>query len=535
MHRSFPALVLSICLATGLLAAVPADGPGTGAPAGARGVLQGDLGPAPPGPPLAVAPEILGEHAGTLRLDADRFRFEDVRHSRLGTHVRGHEVRGGVPVMATSAAVHVVDGRVVKVEARPSSLPGTAAAAGIDARTATASALRHLGTDPDATLAPTVTQRRLVAREGRLVDVHRVHVVAPGVAAAVDVRTADGVVVGVEDVRRFDDATATVFDPNPVVTAQDPSLRQTGPDVFGIDTDLSTAAIDAELVVRDILEYDPVAAQAGRLVGPWADVRGPAPLGPAPFEFTKTDPRFETTMAYHHVDAIQRYFQSLGFENVNAEPQLTITYPVVGFDNSFYVVGYDLMLFGAGGVDDAEDAEVIVHEYGHAVHDDQVPGWGQTAEGGAMGEGWGDLLAAAYYARVSGGFQDACVADWDAVSYSSSDPPCLRRTDGTKTYPDDLENQVHADGELWSALLWRVRDRLVTAEEAAELDAGGIAELATDRLITLVLSSHELLSPTAEFVDGVDALIQAAELLDHPEWAEIVREEADATGMPHTA
>jgi hypothetical protein len=37
-----------------------------------------------------------------------------------------------------------------------------------------------------------------------------------------------------------------------------------------------------------------------------------------------------------------------------------------------------------GGVDDAEDADVILHEYGHAIQDNQVPGFGSSLEAGAM-------------------------------------------------------------------------------------------------------------------------------------------------------
>jgi Zn-dependent metalloprotease len=44
-------------------------------------------------------------------------------------------------------------------------------------------------------------------------------------------------------------------------------------------------------------------------------------------------------------------------------------------------------------VDDAEDADVIVHEYGHAIQADQVPGFGAGGDAGGMGEGFGDYLA----------------------------------------------------------------------------------------------------------------------------------------------
>ena len=36
---------------------------------------------------------------------------------------------------------------------------------------------------------------------------------------------------------------------------------------------------------------------------------------------------------------------------------------------------------------------MIVHEYGHAVHAAQVPGFGTSEEAGSIGEAFGDYLA----------------------------------------------------------------------------------------------------------------------------------------------
>ena len=75
-------------------------------------------------------------------------------------------------------------------------------------------------------------------------------------------------------------------------------------------------------------------------------------------------------------------------------------------------------------MDDAEDAEVIVHEYGHAVHDAQVPGFGSSEEAGSIGEAFGDYLAVSVglWASAQNGWRSetsaACVADWDSVSYT---------------------------------------------------------------------------------------------------------------------
>jgi hypothetical protein len=65
-----------------------------------------------------------------------------------------------------------------------------------------------------------------------------------------------------------------------------------------------------------------------------------------------------------------------------------------GGDNSFYREGTaSSRSRWARGRGRREDAEVIVHEYGHSVQDNQVPGFGSTPDAGAIGEAFGDYLA----------------------------------------------------------------------------------------------------------------------------------------------
>ena len=53
---------------------------------------------------------------------------------------------------------------------------------------------------------------------------------------------------------------------------------------------------------------------------------------------------------------------------------------------------------------------------------------------------------------------EPCVADWDSTSYTTTVPHCLRRLDGTKQYPQDLDGEVHDDGEIWSRALWDIHN-----------------------------------------------------------------------------
>ena len=39
-------------------------------------------------------------------------------------------------------------------------------------------------------------------------------------------------------------------------------------------------------------------------------------------------------------------------------------------------------------------------------------------------------------------------------------PHCLRRVDTNLHYPEDLNGEVHHDGEIWSRALWDIRQAL---------------------------------------------------------------------------
>jgi hypothetical protein len=251
-------------------------------------------------------------------------------------------------------------------------------------------------------------------------------------------------------------APAQVFFPNPVQTLRDESLTD--------QKDANYPALAAAYRRTTLTDLD----GSGTLTGTYAKVESqtgtPARNSGSGFIYTRDQDQFEQVMGYYWVTQAQHYIQSLGFGSslppVNKRQQL-LRIDQFGGDNSFYRNGTKKLTitFGKGGVDDAEDGEVIVHEYGHSVQDDQVPGFGSTLEAGSIGEAFGDYLAVTVSSAVTHdtSFQQPCVADWDSTSYTPGPIHCLRRLDGTKHYPEDVEGEVHADGELWSAALWRAR------------------------------------------------------------------------------
>jgi Zn-dependent metalloprotease len=215
------------------------------------------------------------------------------------------------------------------------------------------------------------------------------------------------------------------------------------------------------------------------------------------FIFDRRDNRFEEVMAYYHIDAVQRYIQKLGFVggySILASP-IKVNVHGTRKDQSYYdpSPGRQDITYGDGGVDDAEDADVIVHEYGHALQDAIVPGFGQTHEGMAMGEGFCDYLAASFFCRYKRGDRKLRFAEWDATSISD-EPGGLRRLDMGKHYPEDMEGvgYEHDDGEIWSECLWNIRKKL-----------------GKKRADTAIIESHFYLNQYSDFKDGAEAIIMA--------------------------
>ncbi|MFC4637646.1 M4 family metallopeptidase [Deinococcus hohokamensis] len=309
-------------------------------------------------------------------------------------------------------------------------------------------------------------------------------------------------------------AAAKVFVPNPVQTSGDQSLT---------DQKDSAAAVPASAYYNVTLsELD----GSGYLSGKYARViseTGTPVYGSGPFNFTRDQDQFEQVMAYYWITEAQKYIQSLGFGTtlrpVNSDQQ-QVKVSQYGIDNSYQNDQPDIIRLGKGGVDDAEDGEVIVHEYGHAVHAAQVPGFGTSLEAGSIGEAFGDYLALTVgeaVARANGAPIRAplpCIADWDAVSYTSAAPHCLRRTDKAKHYPEDVRGEVHADGEIWSRALWDIRQAL-GAQTA-------------DRII---INAQFDFAPDTSFAAAAQATVNAAQQMAGKSAAATVRQAFVARGI----
>ena len=303
-----------------------------------------------------------------------------------------------------------------------------------------------------------------------------------------------------------------VFDVNPVAKLNDPSLR---------DQNNSAAAVpNAAYSIVDLPDLAPGAP----LTGPNAqivDIEAPftAHADPAqPLDaLDRSRVEFEEVNAYFQIDRAQRYLQSLGYVG----PRRLIDYSLPidahaanGTDNSYFIEsnppGRGALYFGDGGTDDAEDSDIMLHEFGHAIHNWIAPGslsGGSSSQARALAEGFGDYwsFSSTYDGTRASGRDPACIADWDARCAGDSDSElcgypagadCLRRVDSTKTMADfKVSNDPgteHENGEIWSAALREIF--LAIGKEN------------TDRV---VLESFFGLPPSPSFHDLAQRMVEA--------------------------
>ena len=397
--------------------------------------------------------------------------------SLTGTHAWYVQTVNGIPVVGSYYARHTsADGSVTVRDATVHGVRFASARPSVSAQAARSTAAREgAGSASSASLA--------YLPNGRLVWVSDA-VRSDGVTRiSVDAHT--GRVVRRE--RAVKDATGQgrVFDPNPVVALRNQSLTD--------QKDADYAAIQGAYVIRPLERLD----GSGYLRGDFADVSGNsrARSDTLSFLFKRNQWEFEQTVTYQAGTAAQTYIQSLGFTDVNNEPQ-DFKVDQFGGDNSFYYPQQDYIKLGKGGVDDAEDTDVTLHEYGHAIQDSQVPGYGTTTESNALGEGFADYWAVTMSVPVNGGYEVPCVADWDSVSYTSTVPHCLRRVDLNLHYPEDLDGRIHHDGQIWSRALWDIQKSLgrTTAD-------------------TIILEGQFAYTPDTTFRAAAQATVAAAQAL----------------------
>lgn len=216
------------------------------------------------------------------------------------------------------------------------------------------------------------------------------------------------------------------------------------------------------------------------------------------FNYTRSQEGFEDVNAYYHINTYRNYVSLLGFSNMVAKKLFVDTHALSGQDQSMYVYYNNTphLSFGEGGVDDAEDADVIIHEFTHYLSDAACESCNvdnsQTGiERSALDEALCDYVGTSY-SRGINDFNWADMFSWDGHNQYWNG----RDMDTDKHYPEDVATSIYQTSEIfssalmdvWESLGQQTTDQLVLASLYNFVQGTGFRDAAD----ILMLSDQEL-------------------------------------------
>jgi len=212
-----------------------------------------------------------------------------------------------------------------------------------------------------------------------------------------------------------------------------------------------------------------------KLKGPYCvieDIEPPTacniPELPTPnFHYARGEEEFAAVMCYYHVDLAARRFLQLGYEMPDRLKGLRVD-PHGEFGNRSahyytynpYSQASNYLSFGSRICDEypaflrpAEDADVIWHEYAHAIQANFIPnGMSYSYETAAVQEGCSDYWSTSYKRSLYPNNWEVC-----ALWFTEGSSLYLRRTDLNLVYPTDYENgNNYANSQIWSSALMKI-------------------------------------------------------------------------------
>lgn len=246
---------------------------------------------------------------------------------------------------------------------------------------------------------------------------------------------------------------AKIFYPNPVVTRGKPyadpiidnndssnfalELQQRAvPLLLGIDSLGLLYYKDDLITFTDISFPKDLAFDAEKLK---------APINRSMFDF-------ETANVYFHIHNFVDYLDTLGYRQL-AKSLIIDPHGFNGEDNSAYSpygIKHSIQ-YGTGGVDDAEDAQVIIHEYSHSLIQAASPYSRGPVERNSIEEGIADYLCMTYSNRISG-TEETAVFSWDGHNefFQGFD------LHSKKNYKTQYAGNSNKDREIWSSVLYSI-------------------------------------------------------------------------------
>ncbi len=211
------------------------------------------------------------------------------------------------------------------------------------------------------------------------------------------------------------------------------------------------------------------------------------------FDFTRSSSTFREMMALYHIETFRKYLSSIGYGLSNMFNTLVDISAYQGQDQSRFSFSGSkpALFFGTGGVPDAEDADVIIHEYTHAISFYLAPNTTSGSERTAVEEANCDFMACQYSKNLSN-FNWRWVFNWDGhnVYWDGRD------ANSPNKYPKDLDADFYKSSVIWSSMLNDI-----------SLDLGRDV---TTRILMASMSNYDndlSMQQTADFLVQADSIL----------------------------
>lgn len=284
--------------------------------------------------------------------------------------------------------------------------------------------------------------------------------------------------------------TGRVFNPDPLTTSQ----QLYGPP-YADDSNRTNILLDAQMDTVTFKAKFDSSLSLFKLESDYVRVRDfGAPIIPIAtstvpeFYFDRSQSGFEDVNAFYHVSAMQKHIHSLGFNCADGLVEID-PHGYGASDQSIFNPGIFPMqiVFGDGGVDDAEDADVCVHEYAHFVSESAAPGSNYGQQRNALDEGFGDYIAASYSNDINphNNFQ---IFNWDGHNEFWNG----RVMNTGNVYDTSINRSIYKNGEIWASALYAIHNE--------------IGRLVTD---SLILETHYNYAQQISMPDAAQVLIDA--------------------------
>ena len=234
---------------------------------------------------------------------------------------------------------------------------------------------------------------------------------------------ANGEIIYNQDLHKYHSAggpndsivSVSIFEPDPLSSAQEPYGLP-----YADDYDKNNPQLQAEIKFRNtVMVYADGLFHTENDFVKIRDFSKPniasASSVSSQMHYTRDNSFFEDVNVVYHITNHRQHLTGLGYPNLPSYKIEVDPHALSGSDQSFFsTAGTPFRLYmGEGGVDDAEDADVILHEFSHAVIFEASPSSSITIERGCIEEALCDYFAASYSSSITS-YNSSRVFNWDS-------------------------------------------------------------------------------------------------------------------------